>query len=76
MSLLPFGHSVMSDLFATPWTVSPPGSAVHGIFQARTLEWVVISFPGDLPHPGIEPAFPEWQADFFFFYHLSHQGSP
>ena len=45
---------------------SPPGSAVHGIFQARTLEWVVISFPGDLPHPGIEPAFPEWQADFFF----------
>ena len=23
---------------------SPPGSAIHGILQARTLEWVVISF--------------------------------
>ena len=24
---------------------SPPGSSIHGIFQARTLEWVAISFP-------------------------------
>ena len=32
-------------LFATPWTVcSPPGSSVHGILQARILEWVAISF--------------------------------
>ena len=23
---------------------SPPGSSVHGIFQARTLEWVAISY--------------------------------
>ena len=23
---------------------SPPGSSVHGIFQARILEWVVISY--------------------------------
>ena len=23
---------------------SPPGSSVHGIFQARLLEWVAISF--------------------------------
>ena len=23
---------------------SPPGSFVHGVFQARTLEWVAISF--------------------------------
>ena len=22
----------------------PPGSAIHGILQARTLEWVAISF--------------------------------
>ena len=29
-----------------PWTVvhPAPGSSVHGIFQARTLEWVVIPF--------------------------------
>ena len=29
-------------LFVTPWTVA--GSAVHGIFQARILEWAAISF--------------------------------
>ena len=28
----------------TPWTVSPPGSSVHGILQARILEWVAIPF--------------------------------
>ena len=27
-------------LFVTFWTVAPPGSSVHGILQARTLEWV------------------------------------
>ena len=27
-----------------PWTVALPGSLVHGIFQARVLEWVAISF--------------------------------
>ena len=31
-------------LFSTPWTYSPPGSSVPGILQARTLEWVAISF--------------------------------
>ena len=27
-----------------PVDCSPPGSSVHGILQARILEWVVISF--------------------------------
>ena len=32
------------QVFATLWTVcSPPGSPVHGILQARMLEWVAIS---------------------------------
>ena len=31
-------------LFATPWTSSLPGSFLHGILQARVLEWVAISF--------------------------------
>ena len=36
--------SVVSDS-ATPWTLcSPPGSSVHGILQARILEWVTIPF--------------------------------
>ena len=28
-----------------PIDSSPPGSSVHGILQARILEWVAISFP-------------------------------
>ena len=28
--------------FATLWTVAQPGSSVHGILQARTLEWVAV----------------------------------
>ena len=31
-------------LFATPWTVAYQAPPVHGIFQARILEWVAISF--------------------------------
>ena len=42
---------------------SLPGSSVHEIFQARVLEWVAISFPGDLPHPGIKPGSLAFQAD-------------
>ena len=41
---------------------SLPGSAVHGIFQARILEWAAIS-PGDLPNPGIEHGSPALQTD-------------
>ena len=35
---------------------SSPGSSVHGILQARILEWVAIPSAGVLPSPGIEPA--------------------
>ena len=33
---------------------SPRGSSVHRISQARTLEWVAISFSKGFPHLGIE----------------------
>ena len=42
---------------------SRPGFSVHGIFQARVLEWVAISSPADLPDPGIKPRSPALQAD-------------
>jgi len=42
---------------------SPPGSSVHGILQARMLEWVAISFSGDVPDPGIQAVSPTLQAD-------------
>ena len=35
----------------TPWTVAQPGSSVHGISQARILEWVAISFSGGYSWP-------------------------
>ena len=38
-----------------PMDCSPPCSSAHGILQARILEWVVISSPGDIPDPGMEP---------------------
>ena len=46
-----------------PVDCSPPGSSVHGILQARILEWVAIPSPGDLPDPGIEPGAPALEAD-------------
>ena len=41
---------------------SPPGSSVHGILQARILEYVAISSSRDLPDPGIEAGSPAFQA--------------
>ena len=46
---------------------SPPGSSVHGIFQARILERIAISFyrgEGNLSNPGMEPTSPA-RAGFF-----------
>ena len=34
-----------------PRDCSPPGSSVHGIFQARILEWVAISFSRGFSRP-------------------------
>ena len=51
-----------------PVDYSPPGSSVHGVLQARILEWIAISFSGDFPNPGIEPAslmFPTLAGSFF-----------
>ena len=44
------------QLFVTPWTIRPPGPSVHGVFQARVLEWVAISSSGDLPDSRIRLA--------------------
>ena len=42
---------------------SLPGSSVHGILQARVLEWLPFPSLGDLPNPGIEPGSSVLQAD-------------
>ena len=46
LSLSPFSRSVMSDS-CDPMDYTLPGSSVQGFFQARILEWVVISFSID-----------------------------
>ena len=47
---------VVSNL-CDPMNCSPPVSSVHGIVQARILEWVAV------PLPGLEPASPTLQTD-------------
>ena len=41
------GGGLFAKLWPTlgdPMDYSPPGSSVHGVFQARILEWIAISF--------------------------------
>ena len=49
-----------------PVDCSPPRSSVHGILQARILQWLAIPSPGDLPDPGIKPGSPSCIAGRFF----------
>ena len=46
-----------------PTLCDPMGYTVHGILQARILEWVAFPFSRDLPNLGIEPRSPALQAD-------------
>ena len=66
--------SVMSNSLTDPMVCNPPGSSVHGILQARILEWIGIPFSRGS----------SWLTDRtqvscigrWILYHLSHQGSP
>ena len=55
-----------------PMTCSPPGSSVHGILQARILEWVAIPFSGIFLTQGLNLSFLHYRQ---ILYHLSHRGS-
>ena len=48
-----------------PMDCSPPGSSVHGILQARLLEWVAIPFcrGSSPPSQQLNPSVLHWQAD-------------
>ena len=39
------------SISATSWTVAHRGSSVHGILQARILEWIAIPFSRGSSHP-------------------------
>ena len=58
----------------SPMDCSLPGSSVHGILQARILEWVAISSSKGSSQPRDQAQVSHVAGG--FFYHLSHQGSP
>ena len=68
-------HPVLT--LCDPLDCSPPGSSVHGIFQARILEWIAnsssrgSSWPKDRTHVSCISCIGGQ-----VLYHLSHQGSP
>ena len=67
----------MSDS-CNPMDCGLPGSSVHGILQARILEWVAIFFTRESSQPRnwtqkLNPGLPHCRQT---LYRLSHQGSP
>ena len=46
-----------------PMNCRPPGSSVHGILQARILEWVATPFSRGSSQPGIKSRSPALQVD-------------
>ena len=49
-------HAQLCLTVYEPTDCNLSGSSVHGIVQARILEWVAISYSRDLPDPVVEPA--------------------
>ena len=68
-----FSHSVVFDSY-NAMNRSPSGSFVHGLLQARILEWGAISpFQGILPTQGLNPTGPHCRQTLLL---LNYQGSP
>ena len=42
----------LSPTLCHPIHCSLPGFSVHGIFQAKILEWLATAYSGELPDPG------------------------
>ena len=56
-----------------PMDCSSPGSSIHGILQARILEWVAISFSRGSSRPRYQTCLLHCRQ---ILYYLNHQGSP
>ena len=50
-------------LFATPWTVAYQAPPSMGFSRQEYWSGLPFPSPGDLPHPGIKPRSPTFQAD-------------
>ena len=68
-----FSHSVVSDIFVTPWTGTRQAPLSMGFSRQEYWSGWPFPPPGHLLHPGIEPASPALQAESL---PLSHLGSP
>ena len=66
-------HLSHARLFATLWTVAHQAPLSMGFHRQEYWSGLPCPPPGNLPHPGTEPASPASQADSFL---LSHQRSP
>ena len=56
-------HSVMSRLFATPWTIVCQAPLSMEFFRPEYGSGLPFPSPADLSNPGIEPRSPALQAD-------------
>ena len=56
---------VLCAVLIRVWHFVTPGPSVHGLSQARILEWLPFPSPEHLPDPGIEPVSPALAGRFF-----------
>ena len=68
-----FSQSVVSDSFATPWTVAHQAPLSMGFPMQEYWRGLLFPSPGHLPNLGMEPMSPAWQVDSL---PLSHLESP
>ena len=67
----------MCRTLCDPRECSPPGSSVHGILQARTLEWIALPpYQGIFPTQGLNQYFLPLLHCKQILYPLSHLGYP
>ena len=60
-----FSCQVMSDSFATPWTVAHQAHLSTGFSRQEYWSGLPFPSPGDLPDPGVEPMSPVLAGRFF-----------
>ena len=64
--MLLFSLSVVLDSLVTPWTVACQSPLSMGFPRQEYWSGLPFPLPGDLPHPGIEPASLAWAGRFFY----------
>ena len=66
-------YFISYERLSCPTLCDPMDYTVHGILQARILEWVAFPSGGIFAIQGLNPGLPHCRQ---ILYQLSHQGSP